>query len=174
LLEIVDLNTLELEAALSPSDAMDVRVGQTAMLSLEGQEPSVSAQVQRINPNVQPGSRSVLVYLRLDKPQGLRQGLYGQGVLTLGRRQALAMPLSHVRTDKPEPYVQVVSGNRLLHQPVTLGQRGRVGQEDTVWVEVQGIVPGTQVLSARVGPMRDGLSVRVVAPAAKPTPSNKP
>ena len=174
LLEIVDLNTLELEATLSPADAMDVRIGQTAMLSVEGREPSVSAQVQRINPNVQAGSRSVLVYLRLDKPQGLRQGLYGQGMLVLGRRPTLALPLSHVRTDKPEPYVQVVVGNRLLHQPVKLGQRGRVGQDDTVWVEVKGIEPGTQVLSARVGPMRDGLSVRVVSSASAPSPSANP
>ena len=49
LLEIVDLGTLELEATLSPADAMDVRIGQTAMLSVEGREPTVSALVQRIN-----------------------------------------------------------------------------------------------------------------------------
>jgi multidrug efflux system membrane fusion protein len=90
LLDIVDLSSLELEATLSPADSMDVRVGQSAMLTLEGRDQPVNAQVQRINPNVQSGSRSVLVYLKLQSTQGLRQGLYGQGQLELGREQVLA------------------------------------------------------------------------------------
>ena len=79
LLDIVDLGSLELEATLSPADAMDVRVGQQAQLNLEGRDRTLYAQVQRINPNVQANSRSVLVYLRLQNAPGLRQGLYGQG-----------------------------------------------------------------------------------------------
>ena len=172
LLEIVDLSSLELEATLSPGDSMDVRVGQAATLIIEGRDQPVSAQVQRINPNVQSGSRSVLVYLRLQNTQGLRQGLYGQGQLELGRQQVLAVPLEFVRTDKPEPYVQVLNGSRLSHPTVSLGRRGRVGHDDTVWVEIKGIEAGAQVLSSRVGAMREGLNLRVVSgqspPASKP------
>lgn len=173
LLDIVDLSSLELEATLSPADSMEVRVGQAAILTLEGRDQPVNAQVQRINPNVQSGSRSVLVYLKLQNTQGLRQGLYGQGQLELGRQQVLAVPLEFVRTDKPEPYVQVLNGSRLSHQAVTLGKRGRVGSDESVWVEIKGIEKGAQVLSSRVGAMREGLNLRVVsgntsAPVSKP------
>jgi multidrug efflux system membrane fusion protein len=173
LLDIVDLSSLELEATLSPADSMDVRVGQSAMLTLEGRDQPVNAQVQRINPNVQSGSRSVLVYLKLQSTQGLRQGLYGQGQLELGREQVLAVPLEYVRTDKPEPYVQVLNGSRLSHQAVTLGKRGRIGSNEGAWVEIKGIETGAQVLSSRVGAMREGLNVRVVSDPSS-SPANKP
>jgi multidrug efflux pump subunit AcrA (membrane-fusion protein) len=93
LLELVDINSLELEATLSPADSIDVRIGQQAMLQIEGRNQAVSAKVQRINPNVQAGSRSVLVYLRLDSVGGLRQGLYGQGQLALGQHAGVPFPL---------------------------------------------------------------------------------
>lgn len=173
LLDIVDLSSLELEATLSPADSMDVRVGQAATLTLEGRDQPVNAQVQRINPNVQSGSRSVLVYLKLQSTQGLRQGLYGQGQLELGRQQVLAVPLEYVRTDKPEPYVQVLNGSRLSHQAVTLGKRGRIGSNEGAWVEIKGIEAGAQVLSSRVGAMREGLNVRVVSDPSS-SPANKP
>jgi ribosomal protein L17 len=124
LLDIVDLSSLELEATLSPADSIDVRVGQTALLTLEGTDVPVNAVVQRINPNVQANSRSVLVYLRLQNVQGIRQGLYGQGQLELGRQQVLALPLEMVRTDKPQPYVQMLVNGQVVHQNVTLGKRG--------------------------------------------------
>ena len=58
-------------------------------------------------------------------------------------------------------------------EAVTLGKRGRVGSDESVWVEVKGIEKGAQVLSSRVGAMREGLNLRVVsgntsAPVSKP------
>ena len=152
---------------------MDVRVGQAATLTLEGRDQPVNAQVQRINPNVQSGSRSVLVYLKLQNTQGLRQGLYGQGQLELGRQQVLAVPLEFVRTDKPEPYVQVLIGSRVSHPTVTLGKRGRVVADDSVWVEIKGVEAGVQVLSSRAGAMREGLNIRLVT-GNSPHPTAKP
>jgi len=178
LLEIVDLSSLELEATLSPADAMDVRVGQQAQLTLEGRNKTLYAQVQRINPNVQSNSRSVLVYLRLQNAPGLRQGLYGQGQLEIANRQVMAVPLESVRTDKPLPYVQLIVNNRVAHQTVTLGQRGTVagGNPAQVWVEIQGVTAGSQVLSARTGSLREGVNLRIAsaAPAAAAQPAAAP
>ena len=174
LLDIVDLSSLELEATLSPADSIEVRVGQTALLTLEGNDVPVNAVVQRINPNVQANSRSVLVYLRLQNVQGLRQGLYGQGQLELGRQQVLALPLEMVRTDKPQPYVQLLVNGQVVHQNVTLGRRGHIGKDDaTVWVEVKGIDKGAQVLSSRAGLMREGLRLNIVS-ATAPATAAKP
>ena len=175
LLDIVDLSSLELEATLSPADAMDVRIGQQAQLTLEGREKTLYAQVQRINPNVQSNSRSVLVYLRLQNAPGLRQGLYGQGQLELASRQVLALPLESVRTDKPSPYVQLIVNNKVAHQTVTTGQRGTIagGNPTQVWVEVKGVADGAQVLSARTGSLREGVNLRIASPAA-PAPVAAP
>jgi RND family efflux transporter MFP subunit len=170
LLEIVDLSSLELEATLSPADSIDVRIGQTALLTLEGHDMPVNAVVQRINPNVQSNSRSVLVYLRLQNVQGLRQGLYGQGQLELGRQQVLALPLEMVRTDKPLPYVQMLVNGQVVHQNVVLGKRGSVSKDDaTDWVEVKGLEKGAQVLSSRAGLMREGLRLNIVSGTAPAT-----
>jgi RND family efflux transporter MFP subunit len=180
LLEVVDLGSLELEATLSPVDSIDVRIGQQATLSMEGRAQTFNARVQRINPNVQAGSRSVLVYLRLDSATGLRQGLYGQGQLALGQRQVLTIPLDAVRTDKPQPYVQAIENNKVVHHGVTTGMRGQLlGQTEatTVWVEVSGLPINSLILRGTAGALREGLAVRSDSTPPAPstaTPGSKP
>ena len=61
IVEVVDLSRLELEASLGAQESMAVRVGQSARLQVEGQPQPVQAQVVRINPSAQAGSRSVRV-----------------------------------------------------------------------------------------------------------------
>ena len=68
IVEIVDLSRLELEATLSATDSVAVRVGQQAMLQVEGTDRPITARVVRINPSAQAGSRSVLAYLGVDDP----------------------------------------------------------------------------------------------------------
>lgn len=63
IVEIVDLSQLELEAALSPADSVQVRVGQPATLALEGVPQPVPATVARINPSAQAGSRLSLIHI---------------------------------------------------------------------------------------------------------------
>lgn len=172
LLEIVDLGTLELEAMLSPADSVDVRMGQEALLNMEGRDEPLKAVVKRINPNVQSNSRSVLVYLALQSTNGLRQGMYGQGELKLKQTQALAVPLDAVRTDKPQPYVQLLDNNKVVHQAVSTGVRGRLldQAQGAMWVEVQGLSANSQVLPASVGALREGMPVRLADPAPVNTP----
>jgi len=162
ILEIVDLSQLELEAALAAADSVGVRVGQPAQLQVEGYAQPLAARVARINPSAQAGSRSVLVYLQLRPQPGLRQGLFAQGTLGTGRVQALAVPLLALRTDKPQPYVQVVEGGRVRHVTVRTGTRGQAdGQE---MVAIEGLPTGARVLAASVGPLREGTLVRLPAP----------
>ena len=174
IVEIVDLSQLELEAALSPGDSVAVRVGQPATLSIEGVPQPVQATVARINPSAQAGSRSVLIYLTVAPQPGLRQGLFATGQLATERQSALAVPLTAVRTDKPSPYVQVVQGGHIAHQPVQTGARGAVDGE--LWVAVQGVADGAQVLRGSAGALRDGTPVRLAgqASAAAATASAPP
>lgn len=165
-LEIVDLSRIEMEATLNASDSVQVRVGQTAELQIEGSAAPVKATVARINPTAQAGSRSVPVYLRIDAPAGLRQGLYAQGTLDVGRTSALAVPVSAVRTDKPAPYVQLVEAGKVVHRTVEPGARGTVEGEPLVAIAGSGIAAGTVVLAGQVGVLREGTAVKAAAPAA--------
>lgn len=176
LLELVDLSSLELEATLSPADSVDVRVGQEAVLTMEGRSEPIKAVVKRINPNVQSNSRSVLVYLGLQNNSGLRQGMYGQGELKLHQSQAITLPLSAVRTDKPQPYVQLLDKDKVVHQAVTTGARGRLQNDPQgpVWVTVTGLTLNSQVLPASVGALREGMAVRLGAIPAAPAPTTYP
>ena len=164
IVEIVDLSRLELEASISPADSVAVRVGQQALLRIEGVAQPVAATVARINPSAQPGSRSVLIYLTVAAQPGLRQGLFAQGQLATETQRALAVPLNAVRTDKPLPYVQVVEGDRIAHRTVQTGVRGQVDGE--LWVAVQGVADGVRVLRGAAGVLREGTQVKLAAPVA--------
>jgi len=166
IVEIVDLSRMEIEAALSAADSAGVRVGQQALLQVEGHAQPVPARVARINPSTQAGSRSVLVYLQLKPAPGLRQGLFVQGSLGTEKLKTLAVPLQAVRSDKPQPYVQVVENQQVRHVSVTLGARGQAGGQDMV--AITGLAEGSTVLAGAVGPLREGTAVRTTsaAPAA--------
>lgn len=166
-IEIMDLSRLEVEATLSPSDSIAVRVGQTASLQIEGSSVPVTARVARINPSAQIGSRNVLVYLGIDNPAGLRQGLYAQGTLGTSKASLLAVPLSTVRTDKPAPYVQVIENNRVVHKAVATGQRGVDASSSETWVAVTGLAQGASVIQGAVGSLIEGTAVKF-------TPSTPP
>lgn len=165
IVEVVNLTQLELEAALPAADAGLVRQGMKAQLKIEGQDEAVTAQVLRINPAAQAASRSVLVYLGVPGQEGLRQGLFAEGLLGTRSARALAVPLSSVRTDKPLPYVQVVDGDRVRHVSVQTGTRTEKTQQNVTltWVEVKGLSEGTQVLMASAGAVREGTQVKFTA-----------
>lgn len=166
IIEVVDLSRLELEALLTPADSLNVRVGQKAMLTLDGNARPVPATVARISPSAQAGSRSVPVYLRVEQPAGgapLRQGLFVQGVLDTGRAEVLAVPLEAVRTDKPAPYLQTVKDGKVVHTEVKTGARSVANGQ--TWVAVEGVAEGTLVVAGRIGQLREGT---VVATAAAP------
>jgi RND family efflux transporter MFP subunit len=164
-MELVDLSQLEIETPLTPSDSVDVRVGQTARIQIEDRPQTVSAKVKRISPSAQAGSRSVMVYLSIDSPEGLRHGLFAKGQIQLKTMQALSLPLSAIRTDRAKPYVQVVEKvgetQQVVHKTVELGLRGIDAQqpESDTWVAVTGVSANSQVLIGQVGSLREGLLV---------------
>ena len=154
MVEIVDLSRLELEISLAASDSVFVKVGQKAQLNVEGNGQSISAKVARLNPSATAGSRAVLAYLSLDQSAQLRQGFYAQGVLATGSQRVIAIPLSAVRTDKPQPYVQVLADGKIQHQTVELGSRGEY--QGQTMVAVAGLAPGKKILAGVAGPMTVG------------------
>ena len=164
-LEVVDLSRLELEATLAAADSVLLKRGQTATLEIEGIAQPVTAQVVRINPSAQAGSRSVLAYLAINNAGGLRQGLFAQGVVGMAKQTVLALPVSAVRIDKPSPYVQIVVAGKVVHQALILGNRGDADGEPMV--AVTGLPDGAAVIRGAIGQLREGTPVQMGgAPAA--------
>jgi RND family efflux transporter MFP subunit len=163
IVEIVDLSRLELEASLSAADSLMVMVGQTAQLTVEGAAKPIAAKVVRVNPSAMAGSRAVLAYLALPPTAGLRQGLFAQGTLALGQAQTLTVPMSAVRTDKPQPYVQIVVNGRIVHQNVALGMRGE--SEGQAMVGIKDVPENASLLSGTVGILQAGTQVKLITGA---------
>lgn len=161
-LEVVDLSAFEVEATVAPGAAAPLKAGQTALLRIEGLVEPVKATVARINPSVQAGSRSVLVYLRVPAVQGMRQGLFAQGQVVTGRMQVAAVPQSAVRNDKPQPYIQVIRDGAVVHLPLADGATGLLDREPMR--ATPDLAPGTPVLSVTAGLIRDGTPVRLPQP----------
>ena len=157
IVEIVDLSQLELEASLTSTDALNVKVGQTAKLFIENSNQSVLAKVLRINPSTQVGSRSVLVYLGLSSHPLLRHGIFVQGSLGTQKIQAVVVPLESVRNDKTEPYVQTLQNGKVVHVKVATGLKGEV--EGKAVMALSELNEGTQVLAPSAGTVRDGTLV---------------
>ena len=178
LLEVVDPSQLEVEVALSASDSIDVRVGQTAQLQVEDRPAVVHAKVKRVSPSAQAGTRSVLVFLSIDQPEGLRHGLFVKGTLDMTQTHSMVVPLTAVRTDRAQPYVQVVQGSgqelQVAHKTVQLGLRGHLAtplsassDDADLWVQVTGLEEGSSVILGQLGSLREGL---IVKQTASPTP----
>ncbi|MEY5099279.1 MAG: Macrolide export protein MacA [Pseudomonadota bacterium] len=158
ILDIVDPAAMEIEAALPPASALELRVGQAADWEVEGMAQPARARIARIAPSVQAGSRSVMVYLAVPPDGGLRQGLFVQGRIVTGRTRAVAVPLSALRSDKPSPYLQILRDGKVQHLAATLGAQGRASGEDMVAVE--GLEAGAIVLRASAGAVADGTAVK--------------
>ena len=167
IIEIVDLSRMELEAAVAPQDLAALQIGAKARLAVDGGSQTLSASVVRINPSAQAGSRSVMAYLAVAPHPSLRSGLFARGWIELDRRNALALPLSAVRTDQAQPYAIALVAGRAALRPLTLGRRGVVDGIDSVEI-LGGVAAGEQVLAASAGLVPSGVRLLLPAPAAAP------
>lgn len=166
LLDIVNLQKMELEAAVPTNDITNVAIGQRVTLRIEGLPQTIEGKVVRINPATQSGSRSVLVYVQIANPQNqLRSGMFAEAQLILKTKTGvLALPQNAIRKDGNGTYVYVVEGGVLARKPVTIGMSGRTS-DDYMTEVLSGIDFGTQVVGTDMGSLRPGTNVRINAPS---------
>jgi len=177
ILEIVDLRQIELESNLPSVDASKVKLGQLAQLRVEGAEGRITGRLVRVNPSAQLGTRTFMIYLKIEQPAGqklaLRQGLFAEGLLNASSTRVLAVPLKSVRTDQVLPFVQLAREGKVHHQTVTLGLRGMADSEEMVAVE--GLREGDLLIKGATGLLRQGSTVlftpNTPAPAAATLPA---
>lgn len=168
IVEIVDLDSLEWQVPLSPQDVAQVRVDATASLNIEGLPEPLSARIARINPSATADTRSVMVYLSLPRHPALRQGLFGQGQITVDTREGLAIPASAVSRDSGRDEVLRIDGDRIVRVPVQVGLRASRGGDVTQpFVEITaGLKAGDRILPDASGTVREGARVTLGAATA--------
>lgn len=173
IVEIVDLDSLEWQVPLSPQDVAQVRVDATASLHIEGLPEPLSARIARINPSATADTRSVMVYLSLPRHPALRQGLFGQGQITVDTREGLAIPASAVSRDSGRDEVLRIDGDRIVRVPVQLGLRASRGGDATQpFVEITaGLKAGDRILPDASGTVREGARVTLGAATTASAPA---
>lgn len=160
LLDVVDLRTLELEAPVPMGEVGRVAIGQPVRLEVEG-AGAFEGKLVRINPAVTEGTRSIMVYVRVDNAdRRLRAGMFAQGGLVLGTRAGVVtVPVTAVRNDGERAFVYTIDSGVLAERPVTLGAR----DDTSGLVEIaSGLASGAQVVRTNLGTLRVGSQVRLV------------
>lgn len=170
LLDVVDLNRMELEAAVPAADILHVALGQEVQVKVEGLPKALAGKVVRINPATQAGSRSIMAYIQIDNPQGaLRVGMFGEAQLTIARKSGvLAVPQSAIRSEAGKPFVYVIENGKLVQKPVALGISGDDGEGSAAEI-IKGLESGAQIVKTNLGILRAGTTVkltRIGGPAA--------
>ncbi len=158
---LADLTTMELEALVPARDVPRLKIGQRVALKVEGfADREFIARIDRINPTAQAGSRSILVYIRLNNPDlSLRGGMFASGEAILAEAaNAVAVPYEAVRRDNGAPYLFVLADSRVVKRKVELGLTETI--QGLVQI-TQGLSPGETVISAPGLKLTDGLAARV-------------
>jgi membrane fusion protein (multidrug efflux system) len=169
LLDVVDLRQMEMEAAVPTTDIMHIALGQEVQVKVEGFSATLTGKVVRINPSTQAGSRSIMVYIQVDNPQGaLRSGMFGEAQLTLAKKSGvLTVPQAALQTDAGTTTVYAIENGMLVQKPVTLGIRGNDGEGAAVEV-AGGLANGAYIVKSNLGNLRAGTPVKFAQAASSP------
>ncbi|WP_323017984.1 efflux RND transporter periplasmic adaptor subunit [Castellaniella sp.] len=151
---------LEWRAELPGPELARVTPGQAVRVTLDGTR-TVEGRVRNISPQVDPQSRTGIVYVDLKPAARVRAGLFARGEFLLDQHAVLALPATAILLRDGFSYVFRIEGDRVRQQKVMLGAR----RGDQVEIR-EGLAAGAAVVESGVGFLADGVTVRVTATAA--------
>ena len=161
LLRIVDLSTVRTAVHVGESDYRQLREGQPAEVRVDTYPDPFPGRVVRLAPVLDPETRTAVVYIAVENPDGLlKPGMHARVRVVLDRHeQATAVPLASV-VETPEGstvFVLADDGGRVSQVSV------RLGLADRAMVEVlRGVDPSDRVVTLGSHLVRDGQVVEVV------------
>lgn len=160
LLTVMDTSALIAKTHVAQSLAQQMKVGDTASVSVPGVADPVQAKVALISPALDPGSTTVEVWLRIENKSGaLKVGTPVKGSIT-GRTvaNALKIPSSAILTAQDgTKSAMVVGADGVAHRkPIAVG----IQDGDDVQV-TGGISPADMVITGGAYGLDDGAKVKV-------------
>ena len=160
LINLEDIRSLRVDFRLAETEVSRLRVGQELTLFSDAlPDESFVAQVDAINPQIDPDGRSIAVRARLDNRAGkLRPGMFVRVRLNFGQRSGVLMiPEAAIEAGNPPSLFRVVDG-KAEKVDVRLGVR-RNGQVEIV----SGVQAGDVVVTAGQLKLRPGTPVQPVS-----------
>jgi membrane fusion protein (multidrug efflux system) len=158
---------MELQAMVPANDIPELSAGMKVALAIDGfGERRFTGTIERINPTTEPGTRAILVFIRIPNPDGaLRGGMFGTGRVTLAAGAPVpTLPAVAVRTEAGQNFVWTIEGGKLARRIVTVGKRDDAQGR----VEVKTALPkGVPILAAPFDNLKIGAPalVRAATPA---------
>lgn len=159
--EMVDPDTMEIDALVPASRIAEVRIGQGARIRIEGLSgDELQATVARIAPGTVEGTRAVRVFLSLGEgTPALRGGMFATGEIELERfPDVIALPAGALRRDGEGAFVLKAESGRVLRQDVTEG--ARFPEVDLVEIR-SGVREGDVVVTAPLPDLQPDTAVTI-------------
>ncbi|MBU6206961.1 MAG: efflux RND transporter periplasmic adaptor subunit [Alphaproteobacteria bacterium] len=169
LLTVADLNSQKIARVQVPQDRLGaLHRGQTALLSISGNDDAITAHIQRIGAATDPRTGTVEVDLALDKGAHLPSGTVGSARFagsSAGQRHDQSSPAEQ---DIPaEALVDNINGEGhvFIVTPQQTAQRVpiRILGFDGDYFQVLGLPPGVQVITSGAGFVSQGQRIAVQA-----------
>ena len=156
LFNIVDLDSIELQAIVPAGEVAALDKGMKAALSVDGMNGrTFEATVNRINPATEPGTRSIVVFLTVpNREHVLKSGMFANGTIRLAASVPRpTLPISAIQNDAGVPIVWTIEDGKLTRRTAVLGVR----DEQSGFVEIRSGVPAdTPVLASRFDNVKEG------------------
>lgn len=158
ILDIVDSRILFAEVPVPERYQMGVKIGQTAKITVAGLAEPIVGQVDQIDGNIDPQTRTFLIRVTIDNAkETLKPGGFTRVYLPVASAQStLTVPFSAVSFDSGQPSVFVYQDGHVVRKSVKLGLSNREKHE-----VISGVSEGDLVASGQIAVLSDGLQVVV-------------
>jgi HlyD family secretion protein len=141
LFRLVRNSEIEFDAEVPETMLPQIMPGQNVEVWLAGVGEAIGGHVRLVDPTVDKMSRLGRVAVALSRHPAMRAGIFARGNITLGRRQAVTVPLSAVRFGKEGAYVQLATNNVVEIRNVETGFKRGTRVEI-----VNGLIEGQEVV----------------------------
>ncbi len=160
LFSVEDSSLLRLEIHVAESFANKVELDEKFRVRVDGAAVELDGTVAEISPSADPGSRTFLVKLDLEKNSALRAGQFGRAYLPRAKRMALSVPVKAVIQRGQMDYVFVaLDGIARLRIVRANDAEVRAGNKETQIEILAGVEAGESVVISPPPELRDGQKV---------------
>ncbi|MDU1495747.1 efflux RND transporter periplasmic adaptor subunit [Bradyrhizobium sp.] len=151
LFRLIRNGQIEFDAEVPETVLPQIEPAQDVEVWLPGVSQSIRGHVRLVDPIVDKASRLGRVAVALSPHAAMRAGVFARGSITLGKRQAVTVPLSAVSFSKNGSYVQLATNNVVELRNVQTG----LARGTRVEI-VSGLIEGQEVVVRAAAFVRPG------------------
>jgi HlyD family secretion protein len=151
LFRLIGNSEIEFDAEVPETTLPQIVPGQNVEVWLSGVSKAIGGHVRLVDPTVDKVNRLGRVSVTLSHHPAMKVGTFARGNVTLGRRQAVTVPLSAVLFGKDGAYVQLATNDVVELRSVETGFKGGTRVEI-----VNGLMEGQEVVARAAAFVRPG------------------